>query len=93
MKECKIILPASGDPESLRQVERCILSAFGGYTKSFSQGVWIDYAGIAVCEDVLVYVIATDDDTHLAQIALDARINIGETSVYIKYCNGDVELV
>ena len=93
MRECKIILPASGDPGEIRQVERDILSSFGGYTKAQAQGAWADDNGIAVCEDVLVYTIATTDDGQLQAIAADAGDALEQTSVYIKYCDGEVELV
>ena len=93
MRECKIILPADGDLSSLARIEALIIRHYKGYTKTIGQGAWVDHNGIEVCEDVLIYGMAVGNDHNLRAIAKTARTLLRQGKVYIKYCDGDVELV
>ena len=107
LKEAKIIVPAPTSTmrpravarycETMRDIERGLVTAFGGFTATPSFGTWRDDSGELVSEPVTVFTVACEDQSKdhatLRRIALYIREKLEQDCVYVKYPNGTVTLV
>jgi hypothetical protein len=104
MKEAKIILPVYPERMSMGEatklhghLQKRLATTFGGFTATEGDGGWIDDAGKLITERVRVYVVANQGDegeaAKLRNIARWLAKESGEDCIYIRYADGEVELM
>lgn len=97
MKEARIIFPVEGQ---LNPVLSCIdnlVRAFGGATVYAAQGHWTHPNGMVLSEACRIADIAMEvsrlNDEKLYDIAWKFREAAGQIEVYVRYANGNVQMV
>jgi hypothetical protein len=89
------------EPKSLdahRVLKERICAAFGGFTMTTGHGGWVDVRGIVHKDTVAVYDIAVDSDRDapfelIARFAIEAGKALSQESVYVRYPNGEVDII
>ncbi len=94
MREFKIILPAKLGLKAIRQFEEHLLTHFGGFTRTDGLGAWRNHKTIDR-EWMWIYTVATDLEhtSPVRQLAADICATLDETCIYLRHCDGEVELV
>lgn len=97
LREAMVIAPAGGGGAARETLERSLIDAFGGFTKSWADGAWRADDGRLHREPVMQYVVAMApnrvNDLKLKYIAQRFGRDAQQISVYIRYASGDVELL
>jgi hypothetical protein len=103
LREARIVMPhfqSVKSHEAHLRLRNMLCEAFGGFTAFDGQGGWRDPSGKVVHDNVTIYDVAMDGsrtngssyDT-LIGIAVDAGRALDQQEVYVRYCNGNVDLI
>lgn len=96
MKEARLIMPLSLILH-IETAEAILSQAFGGVTRYHGEGKWKSDDGDMVAENVVILDVAyepnRENDLKLYDIADQFRNITGENAVYLRYGNGNVQLV
>jgi hypothetical protein len=96
MKEARIIIPMFNLFQGAI-IARHLIAAFGGLTETVGYGAWVDPKGETIHEQIKVFDIAyagdNEGDNKLFDIANAYRIDAEQTEVYLRYGNGEVQMV
>lgn len=100
MKEARIILPDMNAEQqaALYEVQKHIVAAFGGCTVTSGYGYWVDPKTTLNIGEVVklvdvAYIPSIEADNKLYDIANAFRIDCKQEAVYLRYGNGNVQLV
>ncbi len=102
LREARIVMPHTYTSEAEAAHEKLrarLCEAFGGYTAFIGTGGWRSPTGTVVKDDVVIYDVAMDGHRGgfgydaLAKMAVDAGRALGQESVYVRYCNGTVDII
>lgn len=98
MKEARIIFPVLGPlNEAMQAALHMIYHAFGGATVFPAEGYWLHPNGSYIQEPVRVADIAyepsDENDRKLFDIAWHLRAAANQVEVYLRYGNGNVQMV
>lgn len=102
MKEARIILPVVDNMLKSLNIHdafmRSVTDMFGGFTMTTGSGGWKRDNGEYVDDDVAIYDIACDehsDSTYdkLFLLATEYGRQLGQQAVYLRYPDGEVEIV
>lgn len=97
MKEARIIFPVTFSVMAREAAIDALVSAFGGATVYSGLGHWKDPNGKYVEEEVRIvdvaYEVSWVNDARLYDIAWDYRHDAGQIEVYLRYGNGNVQMV
>lgn len=99
MREARIILP-NCMPDCVnanRWLETEIVRCFGGCTRSFGFGSWVDDEGCVISEPISIYDIAVPDiqasRSALFRMAWTVADMAKQDCVYLRFPDGEVQLV
>ena len=101
LREARIVMPHGDTYASImahNDLRKNLASAFGGFTCFRGEGGWVDVNGNLIRDDVTIYDIAIDNDRDapfdlLHRFAVEAGRALGQQSVYVRYPNGEVDIV
>lgn len=100
LKEARLVLPEGIDDASIHhELKRTLSRRFGGYTATAGNGGWIDDDDddSLVQEPVIVYDVAMPDTglyrDRLREVAVLYAAKLKQKAVYIRYANGNVDIV
>lgn len=99
MREARIILPhyaTAASVDAHQKLRHALLAAFGGYTVTNGTGAWLD--GEKPSHDnVTIYDVAVHlskaNREHVREIAVSAATALGEKAVYVRYPEGNVDII
>lgn len=80
------------------ELKKNLCTAFGGFTMTLGHGGWIDGHGEVIKDRVAIYDVAVDTERDgpwelIARFAIDAGRKLGQDSVYVRYPNGEVDII
>jgi hypothetical protein len=101
LKEARIVMPHGDKASSItahNTLRQRLAEAFGGFTCYRGEGGWVDRNGCLIRDDVTIYDIAIDDDRDapyelIARFAIEAGKALDQEAVYVRYPNGEVEII
>lgn len=101
LKEARIVMPMANDgfEQAHAELRHKLCVAFGGFTAFAGQGCWQpEGSKMPIYDTVTIYDVAIDSDRDspydtLAQIAVEAGRALGQQSVYVRYPNGNVDII
>lgn len=103
LKEARIVMPdfpldGHPDPKAHSVLKAALVNTFGGYTASHGTGGWMAPDGRLMMDSVAIYDVAINaergtDLAQLAQIAATAGRALKQQAVYVRYPDGDVEIM
>lgn len=101
LREARIVMPFFATAASLdvhSKLRKALCDTFGGFTATGGQGGWRAPDGSIVQDNVTVYDVAMDGHRDgpydaLARIAIEAGKALNQQSVYVRYCNGNVDII
>lgn len=102
LREARIVMPFAGDRLVATKVhdklQRQFCEAFGGYTKFAGSGGWVNSRGELLNDTNIIYDVAVDSDRDapwelIARFAIEAGTALDQKSVYVRYPNGEVDII
>jgi hypothetical protein len=70
-----------------------LLKEYGGYTVHVASGAWRDGSGTVHNDNNRVFTVACEDSKALIEMAKRAGQRCNQQCVYVRHCDGQVELV
>jgi hypothetical protein len=96
MREARIILP-SVSFDATNYLQKALISLAGGYTKTNVTGCWKDAKGTKVYDTSIAYDVAVQPNAYsmleLRRIAVEAARIAEQEAVYVRDCNGEVNIL
>lgn len=96
MKEARIILP-SVSFDAHNYLQKALIELAGGYTKTNVTGCWKDAKGATVYDTSIAYDVAAQPNAdamlELRRVAVEAACIAGQEAVYVRDCNGEVNVL
>lgn len=95
LREARVVLPKNAQGHA--RLRRRFAEAFGGYTETEGRGGWVNGDGVLEQEQVRVYDVAMDPGpearAQLSEIARGVLLASKEAAIYVRYADGDVEII
>lgn len=102
MKEARLIVPEFDKRVNhltrLHHLTAAYLTQnFGGYTRFYATGGWVDRSGAIIKEPVVIFDVAMEDTTHNEALmrgwAMFIAREADQSAVYLRHASGKVEFV